>query len=246
MNPDPNLRSRDLIWNVATGLVLALVPIIAVVFGLIFINPQTSLNPLPPPTLPAVAEMATAAPTQLMMPATWTPTVTRTLTPTETLVPSETLIPSATVEVISGTPMEDGPQAEPTETMISGGYTFNPQSDPQPISAALYDANRGCSWMGVAGRVFDVQGRPVTGIRVVLNGYLDGQTVQLSSLTGTAAQYGPSGYEFTLSDQLLASDDALYVRLLDQADVPLSARVNFDTFEDCAKNLILIDFKAVR
>ena len=100
--------------------------------------------------------------------------------------------------------------------------------------------------MGVAGRVFDMQDRPVKGVRVVLYGFLDGKTVQLLSLTGTAVQYGPSGYEFTLSDTPVDSKGQLYVRLLDQSDLALSDKVYFDTFSDCNKNLILIDFKQVR
>lgn len=246
MDPDSNPRSPDFVWNIATVFILALIPMIMAVFLLIFLNPQSSLNPLPPPTLPPLAEQFTGTPMPLMMPPTWTATPTITLTPADTLIPSQTPVPSATPLVIAGTPMDELPGEAPTETAVPGGYTFNPQSDPQAISASLYDGNRGCTWMGVAGRVFDIQGRPVTGIRIFLNGYLDGKTVQLSSLSGTAAQYGPSGFEFTLSNTLIASNDALGIRLMDQADVPLSARITFDTFEDCSKNLILVDFKAVR
>ena len=148
--------------------------------------------------------------------------------------------------VIIGTPIESLETPEPTETNAPGGFTFMRQSDPQAISINLYDASRGCGWMGVAGRVVDEQNRPVTGIRVWLRGTLDGKRVDMTSLTGTAAQYGPSGYEFTIANQPLESRGSLSVRLLDQANLPLSERVVFDTFADCEKNLILIDFKKVR
>jgi hypothetical protein len=65
-------------------------------------------------------------------------------------------------------------------------------------------------------------------------------------MTGLAPQYGPGGYEITLGDRPLDSDDALTVQLFDQAMLPLSDKVTFDTFEDCDRNLILVNFKQVR
>jgi len=42
------------------------------------------------------------------------------------------------------------------------------------------------------------------------------------------------------------TNDALYVQLLDQAGLPISEQITFDTFADCSKNLILIRFQKVR
>jgi hypothetical protein len=187
-------------------------------------------------------------------PVTPTPTLTATPptpptpspTPDYSPTPPPTATPTEPIIVIIGTPIENLETPEPTETNVAGGFTFMRQSDPQAISINLYDASRGCGWMGVAGRVVDEQNRPVTGIRVWLRGTLDGKRVDMTSLTGTAAQYGPSGYEFTIANQPIASRGSLSVRLLDQANLPLSERVVFDTFADCDKNLILIDFKKVR
>ncbi len=236
--------SSDLVWNLATVFVLAFIPMIVAIFLVIFFEPQSSLNPLPPPTLPARLVLPTATATPLSLPPTWTPTFTATTSAT----PAPLTESSATAgfEVISGTPLSDLGNAAPTETVPPGYYAYATQSAPQAISASLYDADRGCAWMGIAGRVFDLQNSPVTGIRVALYGFLDGHTVQLLSLTGTAVQYGPSGYEFTLADTPIASTNLLYVRLLDQSDLALSDKVYFDTYNDCNKNLILIDFKQVR
>lgn len=242
--PEPQKSKRDLPWNLATVMVIALIPLAASFFLMIFLNPQSSLNPFPPPTLPALAQAPTATSTPLALPPTWTPTPSP--TPDYSPTPPPTLTPTEPIIVIIGTPIENLETPEPTETNVPGGFTFMRQSDPQAISINLYDAGRGCGWMGVAGRVVDEQNRPVTGIRVWLRGTLDGKRVDMTSLTGTAAQYGPSGYEFTIANQPIASRGSLSVRLLDQANLPLSERVVFDTFADCDRNLILIDFKKVR
>ncbi|HSV86480.1 MAG TPA: hypothetical protein VLH85_07885, partial [Levilinea sp.] len=67
------------------------------------------------------------------------------------------------------------------------------------------------------------------------------------TLTGTALKYGEAGYEFTISDEnIFASKGDFWIQLIDQQRNPLSARVVFDTFDDCARNLIIINFTQVR
>jgi hypothetical protein len=44
----------------------------------------------------------------------------------------------------------------------------------------------------------------------------------------------------------VASNDTLYLQLLDQAGLPLSDNVYIDTFNDCKKNLVLVRFKKNR
>ena len=244
MDFKPNPRNQDLIWNLATTLVVAFIPLLAAWMLMIFIDPQSSFNPLPPPTMPARLELPVASGTPPAMPPTWTPTPSH--TPEFLATTGPTLTSTPEVIILSGTPIDQLESPQPTETMVAGGFAFMRQGDPQAISAGLYDASRQCAWMGVAGRVFDLQGRPVNGIRVLLRGSLGGKTVHLLSLTGTAVQYGPSGYEFTLADAPVASGGTLSVRLYDQSDLPLSERVIFDTYTDCDKNLLLIDFKQVR
>jgi hypothetical protein len=114
------------------------------------------------------------------------------------------------------------------------------------MSASVFPTNHACNWMGVAGHVVDMQDRPATGITVQLVGSLNKRYVEQTSLTGTALAYGPSGYEFTLTDVPVSSIRSLSVYLLDQAGLPLSEKVTFDTFDDCAKNLVLINFKQAR
>jgi hypothetical protein len=102
--------------------------------------------------------------------------------------------------------------------------------------------------MGVGGQAIDLSGAPVLGLVVQLGGNLQGNLLDLLSLTGSAAQfgYGPGGYEFTLADEPITTDETLYVQLLDQAGQPLSDRVFFDTTDSCEQNLVLINFTQLK
>jgi hypothetical protein len=68
----------------------------------------------------------------------------------------------------------------------------------------------------------------------------------MMTLSGVALTYGRSGYEFKLADAPIASKGVLWLQLLSQAGIPLSDKIYFDTYNDCNKNLIIIDFKQVR
>jgi hypothetical protein len=164
------------------------------------------------------------------------------------LAPTETQIPTATEQgtFSNGTPVPEITPVPPTETPFSGYYAFVLQNDINAIESTLFKPNYGCNWIGVAGQVFDLQGRPVMGVRVWLRGTYDGKRVDLLSLTLESSPYGPSGFEFTLGETPLNSTGQLSIQLLDQANIPISDRVYFDTFEDCQKNLILINFKQIR
>jgi hypothetical protein len=134
---------------------------------------------------------------------------------------------------------------EPTPTPTSLPYALQAGS-PTPINSEIFHPDLGCNWLGVAGQVFSLSGDPVVGLAVELGGSLGGVDIQLLSLSGAAIQYGPGGYEFTLADEPVASQDTLYIRLLDQAGLPFSDRVYFSTFDDCEKNLILINFNQIQ
>jgi hypothetical protein len=104
-----------------------------------------------------------------------------------------------------------------------------------------------CNWMGVAGKAYNLSGAPIAqGLFIQLGGTLNGEPVDMLGMTGMATDYGPGGYEFTLADKPLASTQTLWVQLFDQAMIPLSDQFYFDTYADCDKNLILINFSQVR
>ena len=247
MTQSSNKGKLDGLWNILSFLGLFGIIGVIVVILMIFTNPASSMNPYPPPTIPAPVILPTNTNTPVSLPATWTPTVseekvfeaTSTSTPTAimaTLLPEDGLI-LETVEI------------EAT-TAASGYYSFELKSAPSAIQASLLkpelaDQGGECNWMGVGGQVMDVQGSPYTGVGVQLGGQIDGRTILLTSLTGTALQYGQAGYEFKISDVPYSTVHNFWLRLVDQSNLPLSERVYFDTYEDCNKNLIIIHFKQV-
>ena len=105
---------RLTLWDVLTILLLIALVLAGVVFLQIFIDPYTSLNPFPPPTLPAVIQLPTSTNTPRVLPPTWTPTA-----PTggqATLRPSSTLPPAATSFVLPTVTATATPTKTPTHT----------------------------------------------------------------------------------------------------------------------------------
>lgn len=239
----PNKKILDLFLNILTALIFFAAIAILSLQITIFLNPKVSFNPFPPYELPEplVIQQSTQIfpPTEEMIP---TQTITSTIQPVETAAPTAT-----TTEIfIDGTPVAEETPIEPTETPFSGYFAFALQNDINAIESSLIRPNYGCEWVGVAGQVFDLQGRPVVGVRVWLRGTYDGKRINLYSLTMESSPYGPSGFEFTLGEKPISTNGQLSIQLLDQAGIPISERIYFDTFEDCQQNLVLINFKQVR
>ena len=234
-----------LVLNVISAIALIGVLCVGVVFLVIFFNPQSSINPFAPPTLPALAQFPTPTPTpQNVLPPTWTPTPTT--APSDTPQPSATPLPTETA-----TQEPTLEQATPTEgtsppTVESAGMPYEiQQGDPSYIKN-IGHPDLGCNWMGVAGQATGLNGAPVVGLFVQLGGTLEDQPLERLSMTGTATQYGSGGYEFTLGDKPVASADTFWVQLFDQGMLPLSNKIPFNTIDDCEKNLVLVNFRQVR
>lgn len=246
---EPTPEEGTLVWNVLTVLVWLGMVSVVMMFVTLFANPTSQFNPFPPVTpMPPTLVAAIQLPTQTHTPepesvlasatgptaragrATRTPTASPapSLTPTRTLVPTETPTP--------------GPS--PTRTVYSL-YPFKLMDDHINYIAANTFPNHDVCRIWVAGRVYDLSNSPVVGMVVRLGGYLEGSK-SVDSLTGTATDYGPSGYEILVSEVPANSTGDLWVQLFGQGDIPMSARVYFDTFDDCSRNLILINFEQVR
>jgi hypothetical protein len=248
-----NSRAKpiDIVWNILTVLVLLAIAGLALYFVFIYYNPTSSYNTYPPPTQAVAMVLPTnPPPTITVVPFTRTPvriaSVTR--TPTLTKTATLTLTPSNTPVTPTFTPtITETLTPEITDTARPySAFPFMLQGSAASMAASVFPTNHTCNWMGVAGHVVDMQDRPATGITVQLVGSLNRRYVEQTSLTGTALAYGPSGYEFTLTDVPVSSIRSLSVYLLDQAGLPLSEKVTFDTFEDCTHNLVLINFKQAR
>jgi hypothetical protein len=227
-------QNRDLVWNVLTGLALLATISLVAVLALVFSNPYIGLNPFPPPTMPVLVNLSTPTSTLVYLPATWTPAAVA----VETTQPAPT---STTSAVDTQVPPTFAP------TTADGVYPFALESNPIAMAGTVFHTDGSCNWQGVAGRVVDLQGRPVIGMRVQLKGLYNGKSVELTTLTGGAsAWYGESGFEFVLGEKPIASTQSLAIQLNDQSFLPISAQVVFDTYATCDKNLILINFKQVR
>ena len=238
-NPTPH-RTHNLawFWNLLTGIVLLAAAAVIVVVAMIYINPTSGINPFQMPTLIPTLFI----PTRVIPTAALTPTVLASPTrqPTQPPVPTPTAIPATSVGM-TGTP-----NSTPT-VPIPSLYSFGIQAEPRAIDSTLFNSARGCKWMGVAGQVFDLKNSPLPlGIIVQVGGSVDEKVLNITSLTGTATQYGPAGYEVTLANLPVATQGSLFIRLLDQAGLALSDRILFNTYGECNQNLVIINFKQVK
>lgn len=237
---DPTPRGRGLnigriILNVLTVIVLLITLYIGFRFTMIFLNPQGSLNPYPPPTLPATLGPPTPTNTPAIrlpteIPATSTPRPLPTSAPTATETVPATVNPEFTVT----------PEGSPPATAESGA-----QFELQTGSPTYIVDERGCEHMGVGGKVYDLQGAPIVGLAVRVSGELAGTPIgPLDTLTGSAAdRFGFGGYYFELSDTPTASEDTLVLKVLDASSgLELSQAVALTTYDNCDQNLVFINW----
>jgi len=117
------------------------------------------------------------------------------------------------------------------------------EGSPAYITNFVYP-NKACNWMGVAGQVFDANNVPVINLVIIIRGQLGGRTIDKIAVTGIpeADVYGPGGYEIQLADQALESSGTLVIQVFGLEGIPLSNPAPFDTYNDCSKNLIIINF----
>ena len=239
-NPPSRRASSALIFNLLTVLMLMGICVVLGYFVIVFNNPQSLINPYRPIIIPTIPPTPTITNTPIQLPPTFTPVPTRTPQPTDTPNPSATPLPTFTpFTLFTPVPGEETPTPESKYPyLVQAGNPIQVQNVTHP--------ELGCEWMGVGGQAIDQNGAPIVGLVVQLGGTLGGFTQDMLTLTGSAAQfgYGPGGYEFKLGDGPVASNDSLYVQLLDQEGLPLSDKIFFDTSADCEKVLILVNFVA--
>ncbi len=229
-------QRKDVLWNFLTICTLLATFVLLGAILLIYSNPFIAINPFPPPTLPVLVILPTSTSTPVLLPATWTPTPSSTATPKPATY-------TATPEL---TPTETETPGSGSANPAGGDYSFSLQAAPAAVRSVTFKPETGCNWQGVAGQVVDMQGRHLVNIGIHLKGTYDGKTISTQSITGTHTEYGESGYEFQLGTSPIRSIALLSVQLVDQAGLPLSDLVVFDTFETCDKNLVLINFRQVK
>ncbi len=167
-------------------------------------------------------------------------------TPTGGTVPTEEVV--ITAEVTETTEATESLEAtatpEPTPTATPSGpiYVLQPGS-PLYLTNFVHPA-AACAWTGVAGQVFDANGTPLPSLLVIAGqGGLESGN-QWAAQTGLATDYGPGGYEIQVMDHVEDTTQSFWVQVVGPAGQALSDRVYFDTFEDCARNLVLVNFVA--
>jgi hypothetical protein len=246
---DPEERKRK---NTPRGLVLNLGTLyfLASTFCLIgffvytFLEPNNPYNPFPPepedpkggvPTLtlpPSQTPILT--PTQTLT-ATITQTATITATPTFTSTPlftQETNQLPTTTEVVITT-------HTPTAT-AEGSMHFVAQTGTPVYSAHL----NGCDGIYLVGNVVDINGSPLVHMTVDAGGSLGGVTINPPpSDSGSHPEFSASGWQIKISNTLVDSTSSVYVALYQVgSDDPVSDLVFVDTFNDCEKNMIMVNF----
>jgi hypothetical protein len=220
------INLKALVWNFLTLVVLVAIAVLAFLFLTIFNNPNSPFNPFPPVVVPTLYQTETPTATMVVITreATWT------LLP-EMVTPSDT--PTATIK--------------PTEGPAIASATASPASaDVAYWASTDFHPDKACLWLGVAGKVLGVDGTPLQYQIIQVGGTLDNKPVSLFTLTGTAAIYGPSGYELVLAEHPIASTQTLWIQLLDNTSKPLTGKIYFDTFNSCTQNLVMIEFTRTR
>jgi hypothetical protein len=110
--------------------------------------------------------------------------------------------------------------------------------DDNPIYMANWANSAGCKWLGIAGQVFDFNGRAVLG----LYAHLEGGGLTVDAPTGSQPQYGLGGYEIFLADHVMDTTNTYQLQLRNPGGEALSDWYTVPTHADCSKNLIVVNF----
>jgi hypothetical protein len=230
-SPKPSTKLE--MWDMLSIIMLILTLCIGVYFVAIFLFPQSAFNPLKPNTVdPNAPPTATITPIQLD--ATWTVTPSQAVTETPTLVPTYTLEPSATPFSLVTPTITFTPTATP-KAPFSATVTY--------IASTIIHQDAACNWQGIGGTVVDASNADMLRMTVSLSGTYNGKTKNELTVSSIAPAYGKSGFEFVLGTVPISSKGNLFIQLLDQSGLPLSDKIYVDTFNDCAKNLVLVRLK---
>jgi hypothetical protein len=228
----PGMSARGLfrlILNLLTFLVILGTLAITVGYVLLFFNPYMSVNPYPPPTVPATLGSPTPTNTPaISLGEEWTATPQPTEVPTDTPTPEPTETPV------------------PTATETSPGHPFALQVG-SPTLIQNFVNGQGCEWMGVFGQIFNIDNQPILELSVRLGGELEGlDPIDMTALSGSAPDLGPGAYLFNIADQPIASEGTLWIQLDDGGGNPLSEKIYLTTSDSCTENLVMVNWRQVR
>jgi len=177
-------------------------------------SPPTETSFLQTPTIPTMTS------TQLVEPSTPSPTVkphvVSTVTPTVTPMPT------------------------PSPTAL---YDYGIQVGSPAVVANFLHPDAGCNYTGIGGQVFSKNGKPIGDqIVVKVTGTIEEKDVEFLAVTGGYPALGPGGYEITLADHLAGTNNSLFLQLFDLNGIAVSPLISFNTYSDCTKNLVVLNF----
>lgn len=173
---------------------------------------------------------------------------------TETPEPVNTA--TATSEPYTATPeITATPSDTPTPT-ATGTQTPTLTPTPMPYSLQLMNPyylknfthdDLGCDWLGVAGQIFNFEGKVQKEIVIRAGGEINGSPIVEEMVMPLAEPdidlaYGPGGFELTLADSLADTESEIWIQLFNLDGDTLSEKIYLTTFNDCQKNLILLNF----
>jgi hypothetical protein len=226
---------KRIVFNILTVIVLLTTVVVGIVLVVVFVNPQISINPFPPPTM--LPTLGSPTPTQTparTLPPAWTPTITEAAGTEPEATPSPTEAPLEATATVTETPEEE---AE---------YPFVLQVG-SPALIENFINGSACEYMGVFGQVFNDENQPILELTVHLGGELEGVgEIDLYALTGSELDAGPGGYLFNVANEPIASSGTLWIQLEDGDGNPISEQVYLDTSDSCSENLILVNWRQVR
>lgn len=229
------MGQRAGMFNVASLIMLGVTVITLICYIAIAVNPYLPINPFPPEPQQVLVATVTPSPTPTQIPAaTWTPTATPTITPT----PPPSFTPTITPTPAPTTPPPPTATPEPTETP-----TPRVTRSPYPFTYELtYETPYyGCTWMGVAGTVEDIDGNPLRGYPIhVWGGGID--TVVTS---GDKPVYGDAGWEQFFDSSPKSVDGVFRVQIHSRDNPnhpPISAEVVLNFEGLCSTSLAHIVF----
>lgn len=251
------------VYDVITALFMVLTVAALGFLLLLFADPQTPLNPFPPPTiaprviLPTVTltptatdtPLPTATPTASSTPtatatatatATPTPTATPTITPTPVLSGALSQLPAGdlALETPTPAPLDDGSGGAIPGSVGSGPAlpTRSPfPFDPREVRYEANDNDQGCEWRGVAGTLTTLSGDPVVGLAIAVEGESFRQVV----FSGSADRWGAGGFEIRVGTEPRA--DAYTLTVIGPSGAAISPDVTFETGSTCETNVAVLD-----
>lgn len=200
------------IWNCATLFFFLAALVLGVFFLVLFLNPKSEFNPLPP----ASQVESTSVPVA-----------------TEVVSPQPTETPTSTPDIPTATPTEDQPGGffgiQNGSPAALDSTVFHPEAGCEFMGVAgqAFDLN-GAPITGLQVHISGSLGdQPMDKLAVT------GAATQFG-----AGAY----YEIQLADRPVASVNTLQIALLDGNGAPVSNLYTFSTTDSCQANLIFVNF----